>query len=64
MSAVLVRDAMRHIDVTARIVLAACSEGFALRTNLAVPRLFTKHEQVPPSRFGGVRAPSARRGAV
>ena len=46
MTAVLVRDAMAHIDVTARTVLAACSEGDALRTNLAVLRRFTKYEPV------------------
>ncbi len=46
MTAVLVRDAMAHIDVTARIVLAACSDGDTLRTNLVVLRRFTKYEPV------------------
>src|SRR5580704_8664243 len=46
MTAVLVRDAMAHIDVTARIVLAACSEGDSLRTNLVVLRRFGKYEPV------------------
>jgi hypothetical protein len=46
MTAVLVRDAMAHIDVTARIVLAACSEGDSLRTNLVVLRRFSKYEPV------------------
>ena len=46
MTAVLVRDAMAHIDVTARIVLAACSEGDTLRTNLVVLRRFGKYEPV------------------
>ena len=46
MTAVLVRDAMAHIDVTARTVLAACSEGDSLRTNLVVLRRFSKYEPV------------------
>jgi hypothetical protein len=46
MCAVLVRDAMAHIEVTARTVLAACSEGDNLRTNLAVLRRFAKYEPV------------------
>ncbi|MGA3044213.1 MAG: acyl-CoA dehydrogenase family protein, partial [Bryobacteraceae bacterium] len=46
MTAVLVRDAMAHIDMTARIVLAACSEGDSLRTNLVVLRRFGKYEPV------------------
>jgi len=46
MTAVLVRDAMAHIDVTARTVLAACSEGDTLRTNLVVLRRFSKYEPV------------------
>jgi len=46
MTAVLVRDAMAHIDVTARIVLAACSDGDSLRTNLVVLRRFGKYEPV------------------
>ena len=46
MTAVLVRDAMAHIEVTARTVLAACSEGDTLRANLAVLRRFAKYEPV------------------
>jgi hypothetical protein len=37
---------MDTIDGAARAVLAACSEGDALRTNLAVLRRFTKYEPV------------------
>src|SRR5882724_9964585 len=44
MLAVLARDAMAHIEVTARTVLAACSEGDNLRANLAVLRRFAKYE--------------------
>ncbi|HLN03732.1 MAG TPA: acyl-CoA dehydrogenase family protein [Bryobacteraceae bacterium] len=46
MCAVLVRDAMAHIEVTARTVLAACSEGDTLRANLAVLRRFSKYDPV------------------
>jgi hypothetical protein len=46
MCAVLVRDAMAHIETTARTVLAACSEGDNLRANLAVLRRFAKYEPV------------------
>ena len=46
MTAVLLRDAMARIEVTARTVLAACSEGDALRTNMAVLRRFAKYEPV------------------
>jgi alkylation response protein AidB-like acyl-CoA dehydrogenase len=46
MTAVLLRDAMAHIDVTARTVVAACSEGDTLRTNLVVLRRFSKYEPV------------------
>jgi len=46
MCAVLVRDAMAHIEVTARTVLAACSEGDNLRAHLAVLRRFSKYEPV------------------
>jgi len=46
MTAVLVRDAMAHIDVTARNVVAACSDGDTLRTNLVVLRRFAKYEPV------------------
>jgi len=37
---------MAHIEVTARTVLAACSEGDNLRANLAVLRRFSKYEPV------------------
>ncbi len=46
MCAVLVRDAMAHTEVTARTVLAACSEGDNLRANLAVLRRFAKYDPV------------------
>jgi len=46
MCAVLVRDAMARIEVTARTVLAACSEGDNLRAHLAVLRRFSKYEPV------------------
>jgi alkylation response protein AidB-like acyl-CoA dehydrogenase len=46
MTAVLIRDAMAHIETTARTVLAACSEGDNLRANLAVLRRFAKYEPV------------------
>jgi alkylation response protein AidB-like acyl-CoA dehydrogenase len=46
MTVVLVRDAMAHIETTARTVLAACSEGDNLRANLAVLRHFAKYEPV------------------
>ena len=44
--AVLLRDAMARVEVTARTVLAACSDGDALRTNMAVLRRFAKYEPV------------------
>ena len=37
---------MAHIEITARTVLAACSEGDTLRANLAVLRRFAKYEPV------------------
>jgi alkylation response protein AidB-like acyl-CoA dehydrogenase len=46
MCAVLARDAMAHIETTARTVIAACSEGDSLRANLAVLRRFAKYEPV------------------
>ncbi|MGE5647360.1 MAG: acyl-CoA dehydrogenase family protein [Acidobacteriota bacterium] len=45
-AAVYLRDAMQQIDASARTVLAACSEGDALRTNLAVLRRFARFEPV------------------
>jgi butyryl-CoA dehydrogenase len=46
MTAVLLRDSMGRIELAARNVLAACSEGDALRTNMAVLRRFAKYEPV------------------
>jgi alkylation response protein AidB-like acyl-CoA dehydrogenase len=46
MAAVFASEAMDVIESTARTVLAACSEGDALRTNLAVLRRFAKREAV------------------
>jgi alkylation response protein AidB-like acyl-CoA dehydrogenase len=46
MTAVFAREAMDTIDSSARTVLAACSEGDALRTNLAVLKRFTKYEPI------------------
>ena len=46
MAAVLLRDAMARIEVSARNVLAACCEGDALRTNMAVLRRFAKYDPV------------------
>jgi alkylation response protein AidB-like acyl-CoA dehydrogenase len=46
MTAVFVREAMENIDSSARNVIAACSEGDSLRTNLAVLKRFTKLEPV------------------
>jgi alkylation response protein AidB-like acyl-CoA dehydrogenase len=43
---VLLCDAMARIEMFARPVLAACSEGDALRANMAVLRRFTKYEPV------------------
>jgi hypothetical protein len=37
---------METIEISARNVLPACSEGDALRTNLAVLKRFTKFEPV------------------
>jgi hypothetical protein len=51
MVAVLLRDAMARIEISARNVLAACSEGDALRTNMAVLRRFAKYEPVDAVRL-------------
>jgi alkylation response protein AidB-like acyl-CoA dehydrogenase len=40
------REAMDVIDSAGRTVMAACSEGDTLRTNLAVLKRFTKYEPV------------------
>ena len=45
-AAVFASDSMDLIETSARTVLAACSEGDALRTNLAVLRRFTKRDPV------------------
>src|SRR6202161_635595 len=42
MSAVFLRDAMARVEFSARGVLAACSEGDSLRTNMAVLRKFAE----------------------
>ena len=46
MTAVFAREAMETIESAAKTALAACSEGDALRTNLAVLKRFTKYEPV------------------
>jgi alkylation response protein AidB-like acyl-CoA dehydrogenase len=43
---VYLRDAMARVEVAARTVIAACSEGDALRTNMTVLRRFAKYEPV------------------
>lgn len=43
---VYLRDAMARIELSARTVLAACSEGDGLRTNMTVLRRFAKYEPV------------------
>jgi len=44
--AVFLRDAMGRIETSARHVLGGCSEGDALRTNMAVLRRLAKYEPV------------------
>jgi len=46
MAAVFTSDAMDAIEISARTVLAACSEGDELRTSLAVLRRFTRRDTV------------------
>ena len=46
MSAVFLRDAMARVEFSGRAVLAACSEGDSLRTNMVVLRRFAKYEPV------------------
>src|SRR5258706_9436292 len=41
---VFARDAIGRVELTARAALAGCSEGDALRANLALLRRFTKYE--------------------
>jgi alkylation response protein AidB-like acyl-CoA dehydrogenase len=44
--AVFLRDALSRIETSARAVLAACSEGDSLRTNMAMLRRFAKYDPV------------------
>ena len=46
MTAVLLRDAMTRVEGFARPVLAACGEGDALRSKMAVLRRFAKFEPI------------------
>jgi alkylation response protein AidB-like acyl-CoA dehydrogenase len=46
MAAVFLRDAMARVELSARHVLGACSEGDALRTNMAVLRRLAKHDPI------------------
>jgi alkylation response protein AidB-like acyl-CoA dehydrogenase len=46
MCAVYLRDAMGRVELAARNVLGACSEGDALRSNMAVLRRFARYEPV------------------
>ncbi len=46
MTAVILNDGMTRIEGFARPVLAACSEGDALRSKMAVLRRFAKQEPV------------------
>ncbi len=46
MAAVFCSDAMDEIEISSRTVLAECSEGDELRTNLAVLRRFAKRDAV------------------
>jgi alkylation response protein AidB-like acyl-CoA dehydrogenase len=46
MAAIFASEAMDTIEISARTVLAACSEGDELRTSLAVLRRFTKRDGV------------------
>jgi alkylation response protein AidB-like acyl-CoA dehydrogenase len=45
-AAVMLPDAMGRIEVAARPVIAACSEGDAMRANMAILRRFAKFEPV------------------
>jgi alkylation response protein AidB-like acyl-CoA dehydrogenase len=46
MTAVFLRDAMSRVELSARHVLGACSDGDALRTNMAVLRRLAKFDPV------------------
>ena len=43
---VFLPDAMARIELAARTAIAACSEGDALRTNLAVLRRYARYDPV------------------
>jgi len=43
---VFLRDAMARVEVSARSILGACSEGDSLRTNMALLRRMARHEPV------------------
>jgi len=45
-AAVFMREAMEQIEISARAILAACSEGDTLRTNMAVIKRFIRFEPV------------------
>src|SRR5262249_30818897 len=44
--AVFLRDSMARVEISARNVIGACSEGDASRTNLAVLRRLPRYEPV------------------
>ena len=46
MVAVLLQDSMARIETFARPVIAACSEGDGLRTNMAILRRFAKYDPI------------------
>ncbi len=46
MCAVFLRDAMGRVELAARTVLGACSEGDALRNNMTVLRRFARYDPV------------------
>ena len=46
MTQLIVRDGMAHLEVAARDLLGACSEGDSLKTNMAVLRRFARYEPV------------------
>ena len=46
MTQLIVRDGMAHLEVAARDLLGACSEGDMLKTNMAVLRRFARYEPV------------------
>ncbi len=64
MCAVFLREAMETVESAARTVLAACSEGDALRTNLAVLKRFTKFEPVNAIAAGAGSPPACWKSAA